>query len=143
MTYEGVRFRMNFDANADVRHLISSRPELFRQGVAAAVQGVAAEHACRQAHAGLVAPVPVAEREQRIRAITADDVYSKPIQDGAWTQRGRLSRSSGGGLEHLERLRKSRVEAKAAYATTRQMWLVFGVSVAGIITQLLVAWLHQ
>ena len=45
------------------------------------------------------------------------------------------------GLEHLDRLRKGELEARDANVKSRQLWLVFGVGVLGIVTQILIKWL--
>ena len=43
------------------------------------------------------------------------------------------------GLEHLDRLRKAKVEAKDATAKKWQMWLVFWVSMLGVVSQFCIA----
>ena len=43
------------------------------------------------------------------------------------------------GLEHLDRLRKAKVDARDASAKKWQMWLVFWVSVVGVVSQFAIA----
>ena len=43
------------------------------------------------------------------------------------------------GLEHLDRLRKAKVDAKDASAKRWQMWLVFWVSLLGVLSQFAIA----
>ena len=139
ITYEGIRHRLGL-ADVDVRALIRRRGELFRPGA----NGSHIEEWKTDMLAGRRLPswiraIPDAvTRERTIRALTVDDVFRSQFRTTRNAERSPIEIMKWG-LEHIDRLRKARLEAREATAKSWQMWLIFAGTVAGILTQIVIA----
>jgi len=139
VTYRGLAYRLDLPAEFDVRTCIRKHPELFRQGVTIDRLNAWKE----QLRSGRSNPSwlrTVTDRDARlaeIEKLSPDDVFrsqfraqaaeKSPIEIIKW------------GLEHLDRLRKAKAEARDASAKRWQMWLVFWVSLVGVLSQFAIA----
>jgi hypothetical protein len=142
MTYNGIRDRLGLPDDYDVAPSIRKRAELFRPGAGQRqLDAWKSEMRQNRHRPGWIRRLPdEAARLAAIEALTPKNVFRSQFRTIENSERSALPVIQWG-LEHIDRLRKARVEARAAAATSSQMWLVFGVSVAGIITQVLLAFL--
>lgn len=146
ITYEGIRFRLGLPANFDIRSLVSKRGELFRSGANGKhLQAWKDEMlAGRHLPSWVRAVTDLPEREKVIRALTERDVFRSQFRaSGSIDKPWRADKSSieviKWGLEHIDRLRKAKLEAREAIAKSWQMWLVFGGTMLSILTQIIIA----
>ncbi len=82
---------------------------------------------------------PEAERKATIDAISTDDVFRSQFRSRKDAQRSEIEIIKWG-LEHLDRLRKANAEARDASVKRWQMWLVFWVSLVGVVSQFVIAY---
>ena len=74
-------------------------------------------------------------REKAIESLTATDVFRSQFRVKKGAPESPIPVLTWG-LEHLGRLRKSKIAAREALAKSWQMWLVFGVGVANILVSI-------
>jgi hypothetical protein len=147
ITYEGIRYRLGLSPDFDVRKLVQKRGELFRAGARRShLEGWRNEMlAGRQLPSWIRAITDSAEREKTIRALTVNDVFRSQFRasgsaDGPpWRADRSPIEVMKWGLEHIDRMRKAKLEARETTAKSWQMWLVFGAAVLSIATQILIA----
>jgi hypothetical protein len=139
LTFEGVRERLALSAQYDVRTLVLKRRELFRPN---APPGELEEwkNAMR---AGSRLPAWIRQldepaQRQAIDALSDKDVFRSQLRPGRNAPVSSIQVVSWG-LEHLDRIRKSRIAARDATAKSWQMWLVFGIGVANIVVSIVLA----
>jgi hypothetical protein len=141
ITYLGLTHRLGLHADYDVRATVGKRRELFRPG--ATVGRILAwkdeMRTGRNIPGWIAALDSPSDRTAAIEAITPNDVFRSQFRTQAKAERSPVSVITWG-LEHLERIRKGKVEAQDANAKKWQMWLVFGVSAAGVISQFGIAY---
>jgi hypothetical protein len=134
MTYEGIRHRLSLPRDFDVKALIKRRPELFRPGASPLalddwkgkmLQG-------RSLPAWLRVLSDDQERLSAIKALSIEDVFRSQFRAPRASERSPIEIIRWG-LEHLERLRKAKLEEREATAKSWQVWLIFGVSVVNVI----------
>jgi hypothetical protein len=144
LTFEGIRERLGLSTQYDVRGLVLKRRELFRPG---APPGELEEwkndmQADRRVPSWIRQMQQSEARRQAIAGLGANDVFrsqfragrtapSSPIEVVAW------------GLDHLDRLRTSRIALLNATAKSWQMWLVFLVGLANIVVSIVLALWHR
>ena len=140
MTYRGLTFRLDLPETFDVRGCIKRHPELFRPGAnAKRVDDWKNELREGRGHPGwLKAIKDEAEKAAAIEKLGEGDVFRSQFRARANAEKSPIEIISWG-LEHLDRLRKARAEAKDATVKRWEMWLVFGISAVGVITQFALA----
>jgi hypothetical protein len=140
ITYGGIRYRLDLPADYDVKALVAKRPELFRPS--ANPEHLEAWKADMLDGRRLPSWIRVIHDEEvqanTIRSLTVHDVFRSQFRASRNSERSPIEIIKWG-LEHLDRLRKAKAEAKDAGAKSWQMWLIFGVGVAGILAQIVVA----
>lgn len=140
ITYEGIRERLGLDASFDVRGLILKRRELFRPGA----PPDELEEWQSSMRKGSRLPTWIALIEDHSKRVNIIDSLS---QKDVFRSQFRPNRGSpksgvevlGWGLEHIDRIRKSKVASQEASAKSWQMWLVFFIGLANIIATIAVA----
>ncbi len=136
ITYRGLAFRLGLPEDFDVRAIVRSRPELFRLGVLPSrlEKWKVQLREGRNVPGWLKAIEDPGARSAAVEALTAQDIFRSQFRTNASAERSPIEIIRWG-LEHLDRLRKAKVEARDASAKRWQMWLVFWVSVAGVVSQ--------
>lgn len=140
ITYNGLVFRLGLAKGFDVRAIVKSHPELFRLGVTQSRLD-AWKAGLKEGRNQPSWIRSIAEPEARLRAIEAlgtDDVFRSQFRAHSDAERTPIEIIKWG-LEHLDRLRKAKAEAKDATVKKWQMWLVFWISVLGVVSQFLIA----
>jgi hypothetical protein len=140
ITYKGLVHRLGLPENCDVKAVVASRPELFRPG--ATETRINAWKARMRAGRGLPGWISSiadeTERNAAIEALSPNDVFRSQFRAHADAERSPIEIIKWG-LEHLDRLRKAKSEANDASVKRWQMWLVFGVTLFGVLSQFVIA----
>lgn len=141
MTYKGIQHRLDLPEEVDVRALIKKRPELFRPGANPAyLEAWKAEMLQGKRLPGWIKSIDSeGKREAAIRSLSSNDLFRSQFRARKDAERSQIEIIKWG-LDHIDRLRKARTEASAASAKRWQMWLVFWVSLAGVVSQFLIAY---
>jgi len=140
ISFEGIRERLGLDKGFDVKGLVHKRRELFRPG---APPGELEEWQTSM-RSGSRLPTwikVIPAEEERLAAIDAlnqKDVFRSQFRASRGAPKSQVEIVSWG-LEHIDRLRKSKMAARDASAKSWQMWLVFGVGVANIIATIAIS----
>lgn len=141
ITYQGIKHRLDLAPDTNVKAIIAKRPELFRPGAnpehleawkEKMLQG-------RSLPSWVKAIASQQEREAAIRGISTEHVFRSQFRARRDAERSPIEIIKWG-LDHLDRLRKAKAEANDASAKKWQMWLVFGVTLAGVVSQFLIAY---
>ena len=140
ITYEGVKYRLNLPADFDVKRLVRGHGDLFRP-TAPTSELEAWKEELRggpekppKGVPSWILALPTKEaRLQIIDAITRDDVFRSQFRTELEAKRSDLTMLNWG-LERLDRTRKARAESRESAERQWQMWLVFGIGVANVIT---------
>jgi hypothetical protein len=98
-------------------------------------------------HAGKRRPAWIREAKESDRTrliddLTPDDGFRSQFRSEISAPRSDIAVIEWG-LNHIERLRKARSEAREATAKSWQMWLVFGTSVLGVAATIVAALLKK
>ena len=140
ITYERIEHRLDTPATYDIRTLISNRGELFRKGVSddrleqwktAMLEGKRVPSWIQVLNKG-------DDQRNAISAIKADDVFRSQFRASKNAERSPIEVIDWG-LQHIDRLRKAKLESKDISAKQWQVWLVFGTAVVGVIVQIVIA----
>lgn len=140
VTYEGIRDRLGLEKSIDVKSLVNTRRELFRPG---APPGELEEWKIAMRYGKRIPPwikliQDESKRSLTIENLSHDDVFRSQFRTNRGDSKSAIEIVNWG-LEHIERLRKSRIAIRDASAKSWQMWLVFIVGVANIITTIFIA----
>jgi hypothetical protein len=140
ITYEGIRERLGLSASFDVRGLILKRRELFRPG---APPGELEDwQSSMRKGSRLPTWIKLIEdnskRLSAIDGLSQKDVFRSQFRPNRGSPKSEVEVLSWG-LDHIDRIRKSKVASQEASAKSWQMWLVFIVGVANIIATIAVA----
>lgn len=142
ITFEGIRERLGLEESFDVRGLVLKRRELFRPG---APPGELEEWQASMRNGGrlptwikLIPEGP--ERLTAIDGLSQKDVFRSQFRANRGAPKSQVEIVSWG-LEHIDRLRKSKIATLDSSAKSWQMWLVFGVGVANIIATIAAAYI--
>lgn len=140
ITYRGLTHRLGLPVKYNVRAIIASRPELFRPGATESrINTWKGEMRGGKSLPGWVnASNSEAEKKAAIEAITPNEVFRSQFRAHSNAERSPIEIIKWG-LEHLDRLRKAKAEAKDASAKKWQIWLVFWVTLLGILSQFTIA----
>lgn len=140
ITYDGLTYRLGLPKGYDTRSVVKSRPELFRPGASQSrLDDWKSELREGRHQPGWIKNI--ADPQKRLATIEAlgkEDVFRSQFRTHAGADRSPIEIIKWG-LEHLDRLRKAKAEAKDAVAKKWQMWLLFWVSLAGVVSQFLIA----
>lgn len=138
ITYPGLAYRLNLPSH-EIENLVRDHGELFRQGM----PDRRLERWKEEMRAGRHLPAFIRDAEPKLHQQMIDSLGP---QDGFRSQfRAELDapRSEVAviewGLNHIERLRKARSEAREATAKSWQLWLVFVTSILGILATICTA----
>jgi len=140
ISYKGIVYRLGLPADYDVKAVVASRPELFRPGATEArIEAWKVKMRTGRSLPGWVKAIENgAERSAAIEAICFNDVFRSQFRAHSDAQKSPIEIIKWG-LDHLDRLRKAKAEAKDASAKKWQMWLVFWVSFLGVVSQFAIA----
>jgi hypothetical protein len=132
--------RLGLPTNSGVKEIVASRPELFRPGATEDRIKIWKNnlHAGKQRPGWIKAISNPSERSAAIDAISKDDVFRSQFRAHSNAERSPIEIIKWG-LEHLDRLRKARAEANDASVKRWQMWLVFWVTLLGVVSQFAIA----
>lgn len=140
ISFEGIRERLGLDEGFDVKGLVLRRRELFRPG---APPGELEEWQTSMRN-GSRLPTwikRIPEGPKRLGAIDGlnpQDVFRSQFRANRGAPKSQVEIVSWG-LEHIDRLRKSKIAARDASGKSWQMWLVFWIGVANIVATIAVA----
>jgi hypothetical protein len=142
ITFEGIRERLGLEENFDVNGLVLRHRELFRPG---APPGELEEwQASMRNESRLPTWIKlINDKPKRLSAIdgmSQKDVFRSQFRASRGAPKSQVEIVSWG-LEHIDRLRKSRIDARDASAKSWQMWLVFGASIANIFATIAVGYI--
>jgi hypothetical protein len=140
ITYAGLVQRLGLPANYDVKSVVASRPELFRPGAQdSRVEAWKAEMRRGKSLPGWIKTIAEeAQGRDAIEALGSNDIFRSQFRAHTNAERSPIEIIKWG-LEHLDRLRKAKAEAKDANAKRWQMWLVFWISLLGVASQFAIA----
>jgi hypothetical protein len=144
ITYRGLIHRLDLPKNYDVKKLVASRPELFRLG--ATENRVNEWKSLLLGGKGIPSWLKYIESDEERKAVienlSPNDVFRSQFRTHSNAERSPIEIISWG-LQHLDRLRKAKIEAKDSVAKEKQMWLVFWVGISGIVAQIIIAILNS
>lgn len=133
ITFEGIRERLGLDEDFDVRGLVHKRRELFRLG---APPGELEDWQAAMRNGtrllSWIKVIPESGRSAAIDGLGQEDVFRSQFRAKRGTPKSEVQILTWG-LDHIDRIRKSRIAAHDASAKSWQMWLVFAVGVVNII----------
>lgn len=140
VSYKGLTHRLELPKNCDVRAIVASRPELFRlRAPESRINAWKAQmRAGKNLPGWLRAMGSDAERTAAIEAVTPNDVFRSQFRAHLNAERSPIEIIKWG-LEHLDRLRNAKAEAKDATAKKWQMWMIFWVTLVGVVSQFAIA----
>ena len=140
VTYRGLAHRLDLPKEYDTRATVASRPELFRLGATdSRINGWKRDMRTGKRLPGWIKALGSEEaRNAAIDAITPNEVFRSQFRAHSDAERSPIEIIKWG-LEHLDRLRKARIEEKDASVKRWQMWLVFGVTLLGVVSQFAIA----
>jgi hypothetical protein len=139
LTFEGVKNRLGLSGDYDARRLVLSRRELFRPGAPPGeLNQWKADMRAGRRLPGWIREMEPAKRDAAIDALSEHDVFRSQVRSGRGAPVSDVQIVNWG-LDHLDRLRQSRIASREAEAKSWQMWLVFGVGVANILMTIVVA----
>jgi len=144
ITYKGLVHRLGLPGNCDVRSVVASRPEMFRPGATdARISAWKTQLRAGKSVPGWLKEISEGpERDAAIDALTANDIFRSQFRAHSGAERSPIEIIKWG-LEHLDRLRKARAEANDASVKRWQMWLVFWVSLLGVVSQFVIAYIKH
>ena len=134
ISYKGLEDRLGLSEADDICGLIRSRRELFREGVPA----VRLERWKNDMLAGRHLPSWIREisdksaRDRAIESLGRNDVFRSQFRTGKDSPKSSIEVIDWG-LQHIDRLRKVSLEARAQTAKRWEIWLVFVLALANII----------
>lgn len=134
ITYEGIRYRMGLPDSYDVRGLVRKKPELFRHGVSSSRLA----NWKNQMRIGKSLPSWIREienpqeRTSIIDSLATSDIFRSQFRTEADSPRSSLEVIDWG-LQHIDRLRKARTEARTARNTNLQLWSVIILGILNIV----------
>ncbi len=138
--YEGIRERLGLDTSFDIRGLVLKRRELFRPG--APPGELEAWQASMRNGSRLPRWIKLIEDDSKrlsvIDGMSQEDVFRSQFRPSRGSPKSQVDVVSWG-LDHIDRIRKSKIASHEASAKSWQMWLVFFIGVANIVATIAVA----
>lgn len=140
ITYEGIRDRLGLDKNFDIRGLVLKRRELFRPGSSSGELDEWKDAMRKGSRLpSWIKGIPTdAERLSAVDRLNADDVFRSQFRTPRGSPKSQVEIVNWG-LEHIDRLRKSKIASREANAKKWQMLWVGIVGLLNIITTIWVA----
>lgn len=140
ITFEGIRERLGLEESFDVRGMVLKRRELFRPGAPPneLEDWQASMRNRRRVPMWVKVIADESKRLAAIEGLSQKDVFRSQFRANRGDPKSPVEILNWG-LEHIDRLRKSRIAAREASAKSWQMWLVLAVGVANIIATIVVA----
>lgn len=134
ITYQGIIHRLQLPQNYDVKRLIRSHGELFRPGVQKEIleEWKSDMLADKRLPSWIRELKDSTEREKIIRQITPDDVFRSQFRTRKYAPRSELNIIDWG-LQHIERLRRSRLDSIDARQKSIQLWVIIITSIFNVI----------
>lgn len=134
ITYKGIVRRLQLPPDFDVKSLVRSRSELFRPGVQQRIlNNWKSEMLAGKSLPSWIRDIEdVNERIKIINELGPDDVFRSQFRVERDAPKAELNVLDWG-LQHIERLRKSRLESKDARDKSIQMWILIVISALNII----------
>jgi len=146
MLYDSVKFRLGLPDSYDVEKLIRKNAELFRHKIpgSALKQWKAEMLAGKRRPSFLIEIDDVNERQKIIDSLTPNDGFRSQFRARADSPRSDISIINWG-LEHIERLRKAKIEAKdERWKKWKEMWIPSISIFVALLTVLLTSyWQYQ
>lgn len=140
VTYRGIVHRLGLPDNYNVKAIVASRPELFRPGATEVrIEGWKANLRRGKSLPSWLKAIDESKRSAAIEALGSGDMFRSQFRAQADAERSPIEIIKWG-LDHLDRLRKARVDADDASVKRWQMWLVFWVTLLGVVSQFLIAY---
>ena len=139
ITYEGIRERLGLDVNFDVKGLVFKHRELFRPG-APTSELSDWKDAMKN---GKRLPTWIKQisdktaQSNRIDCLSENDIFRSQFRAYRAAPKSEVTIVTWG-LDHIDRIRKGKIATREANAKSWQMWLVFAIGIANIITTLVV-----
>jgi hypothetical protein len=139
ITYQGLVHRLDLPSHYDIQSLVHKHPELFRRGM----RERTLERWKEEMRAGKNVPPFIREakselQQQMIDSLGPKDGFRSQFRAGLNAPRSEVPVIEWG-LNHIERLRKARSEAREATAKSWQVMLVFATSVLGVLATITAA----
>lgn len=140
ITYDGLKHRLGLPGGYDIKLLIAKRGELFRKGVPEDRLQRWKYEMLAGKHIPSFIKVLNSEDDRRnaINALSAHDVFRCQFRTSGNAEKSPIEVINWG-LQHIDRLRKAKLEFKDVSAKQWQVWLVFGAAVVGVIVQIIIA----
>jgi hypothetical protein len=140
ITYEGLRYRLSRGPVYKLKNIVASHPELFRRNISDERFDEGKHRILRAASEDKPELLPAWIRntkrkeswEQVIDNLGPDDVFRSQLRATGGSVQANIEQIDWG-LEHIERIRTARVQARSELATKNQFWLVFVVSIVNIV----------
>jgi len=133
ISYEGVRHRLALPAHVDIKEMVRRRPELFRPAASPAeLNEWKVKMRDGKFLSSWIRALPNGEKTRAIESLSVEDVFRSQFRAHRGSERSPIEIISWG-LNHLDRLRKAKLEAREVTAKSWQMWLVFGVAAANVV----------
>ncbi len=140
MTYRGLAHRLGLPKDCDMKATVASRPELFRPGATESrINAWKTDMRSGKRLPGWIKTLSSDEdRNAAIDAITPNETFRSQFRTHSNAERSPIEIIKWG-LEHVDRLRKAWTEEKDASVKRWQMWLVFWVTLLGVVSQFAIA----
>jgi hypothetical protein len=141
VTYDGLKHRLSLPSSYDIRSLIAKRGELFRKGVS----DDRLQQWKKEMLSGKGVPSWIkvldseVDRRKKINEISAHDVFRSQFRTSKENADKSPIEIINWGLQHIDRLRKAKLESKDVSAKQWQVWLVFATAVVGVVVQIIIA----
>ena len=141
ITYEGILFRLDLPSTCDIRGLIARRGELFRRTVSDSRLADWKKDMVARPN-GRPSWIKYLRTEddqlQAINSITPHDVFRSQFRTGRDAERSSVEVLNWG-LQHIDRLRKARIESQDLSAKKTQVSVVMWIGIAGLVLQIAIA----
>lgn len=144
ITFEGIRERLGLEQNYDVKSLVMKHRELFRPGAPSSEL----EEWQTTMKNGKRLPSwikNINNEEDRFMAInnlTQKDIFRSQFRGIKGALKSEIEIVTWG-LEHIDRLRKSKIAAQDANAKGWQMWLLFAIGIANIVVTIVTTYIKE
>jgi hypothetical protein len=139
LTFRGLIYRLNLPSHYDIQSLVHKHGELFRKGMSERwLKQWKAEMRTGKNMPYFIRDAEPELQQQMIEALAPKDGFRSQFRREFDAPRSEVAIIEWG-LNHIERLRKARSEAREATAKSWQIWLVFATSVLGVLATITAA----
>lgn len=139
ITYDGIKHRLGLSKDFEIKNLIQSRGELFRQGVPQSrlIEWKQEMRARRRLPSWIKDLDSREEQNKAIESLSVDKVFRSQFRAEKNAPRSPIQIVDWG-LQHIERLRKANIEKQESTARNWQIGLVFAVGIISILADIIV-----